>query len=186
MPNFRSWQTASVYRQFYNIIKFLKWEQVSQPGLNNPNKALIQTPHSLKKSCKETSPSTVCLYASSEGQSMGMESDSVILWQLKRKPPAFGEGVTDKGPCDELGTLGASIWRTGRGLERYLRKVGYLRKQALLTTYGAFYFFIPNFILKTTSLGKYLFVMRKTKKPQNEVNWLAVDHRKAQKREGQD
>lgn len=49
-------------------------------------KKSIQILPSWKESCKETSPGAVCMYVWHECQLIGVDSDSVILWQPKRKP----------------------------------------------------------------------------------------------------
>ena len=55
------------------------------PGLHNPNNSQIQILLFSKESCKETSFTPVCVYGWYACPLIGVDSDSVKLWEPKRK-----------------------------------------------------------------------------------------------------
>lgn len=79
-------------------------------------KKSIQILPSWKESCKETSPGAVCLYVWHECQLIGVDSDSVILWQPKRKPYIWVQ--RSKYPCNGLGILSASNLKNRKSLDK--------------------------------------------------------------------
>lgn len=102
--NFRAWQTDYVCLEFQNLTKFLKWEWVSQPGLNNPNNTQIQTLPSSKQACEECPLVHLCVCIIAKGS----WSEWILIqwsWDSQR------ESLTskDRGRWPHIPTKGAAI-----------------------------------------------------------------------------